>query len=192
MNDIHIIPNAIYTPEKIKELAAENYFNTVPSAACVAIMPFVLPMHVGLEIGVYRGDSSLVFLNNCAFMYFVDPCYEYAENPDKNWFTIEEQFTKVIAPFKDRCKFIKGMSADPNIVAQIPELDFAFIDANHEYTYVLQDIELYWPKIKSGGFLCGHDYGGGHPGVIAAVDDFFMPLGLCIEKHQYCWKVNKP
>lgn len=179
-----------FTPEKIKQLAAEGFFESVPSAACVAIMPFVKPEHVGLEIGVFRGDSSVVFLDACAYMYFIDPCMEYAENPDKNWFTPEAEYLEKIAPYAPRFTFIKGFAAD--VADQIPALDFAFIDANHEYAYVMKDLELYWPKVKAGGFLCGHDYSGGHPGVTGAVDDFFKPLRLPIEEHQYCWLVHKP
>ena len=33
-----------------------------------------------------------------------------------------------------------------------------YIDGAHDYDSVLQDIELYYPKIKSGGLICGHDY----------------------------------
>jgi hypothetical protein len=38
-------------------------------------------------------------------------------------------------------------------------LDFAFIDGNHLYKHVRADIYAWWPKIKSGGLLTGHDYG---------------------------------
>jgi hypothetical protein len=43
---------------------------------------------------------------------------------------------------------------------KIPDgsLDFAYIDANHAYEYVKRDIELWWPKIRDGGMLAGHDY----------------------------------
>lgn len=179
-----------YTHEKIKELAAKGFFESVPSAACVAIMPFVKPEHTGVEIGVFRGDSSVEFLNNCTYMYFIDPCVEYAENPDKNWFTPEKEYLEKLQPYAGRFAFIKGFSAD--VAPCIPEVDFIFIDANHQYSYVKQDIELYWPKVRSGGFLCGHDYSGGHPGVTKAVDEFFGKLGLPIEEHQYCWLVWKP
>tara|TARA_Y200000002_G_scaffold282911_1_gene236889 strand:+ start:2459 stop:3004 length:546 start_codon:yes stop_codon:yes gene_type:complete len=36
-------------------------------------------------------------------------------------------------------------------------LDFAFIDAGHEYEDVKEDIINWYPKIKDGGFLLGHD-----------------------------------
>lgn len=41
-------------------------------------------------------------------------------------------------------------------------LEFVFIDASHKYEDVLQDIKHWLPKVKIGGWLCGHDY---EPGV---------------------------
>jgi predicted O-methyltransferase YrrM len=37
-------------------------------------------------------------------------------------------------------------------------IDFVFIDGNHEYDYVLQDITEWTKKVKFGGIVCGHDY----------------------------------
>jgi len=37
-------------------------------------------------------------------------------------------------------------------------LDFVYIDANHEYPYVTQDIVEWSRKVRSGGIVSGHDY----------------------------------
>ena len=43
-------------------------------------------------------------------------------------------------------------------VDDIPEkLDFVYIDGNHAYEYVKKDIGLYYPKLKKGGVIGGHD-----------------------------------
>ena len=36
--------------------------------------------------------------------------------------------------------------------------DFVYIDGNHSYDYVKNDISGYYKKIKQGGVLCGDDY----------------------------------
>jgi cephalosporin hydroxylase len=66
-----------------------------------------------------------------------------------------------------------------------------FIDAGHEYEDVRTDIEAWWPKVKKGGTLAGHDYSvADHPGVVKAVQEKFgnlAPVGAA----QYCWQVRK-
>ena len=54
-------------------------------------------------------------------------------------------------------------------------LDWAYIDGNHSYEYVVQDLRNYWKKVRSGGLLMGDDYSEGHwwgDGVVRAVDEF--------------------
>lgn len=55
-------------------------------------------------------------------------------------------------------------------------LDFVFIDANHHYEFVKKDIEAWFPKVKTGGYIGGHDY---RKDVKVAVDEFFTcPLNI--------------
>jgi predicted O-methyltransferase YrrM len=37
-------------------------------------------------------------------------------------------------------------------------LDFCYIDADHSYDGVKKDLNIWLPKVKSGGIICGHDY----------------------------------
>ncbi len=73
-------------------------------------------------------------------------------------------------------------------------LDFAFLDADHTYDAVRNDLARWWPKIKSDGILAGHDYEAprdkrGHWGVKRAVDEFAseMRIPLSIERHSLWW-----
>jgi hypothetical protein len=38
-------------------------------------------------------------------------------------------------------------------------ISFIYIDASHEYEYVKNDIHTWYPKVKTGGIIAGHDYG---------------------------------
>jgi autotransporter strand-loop-strand O-heptosyltransferase len=52
-------------------------------------------------------------------------------------------------------------------------LDLVFIDADHDYESVLEDIEGWFHKVKKGGILAGHDFLDYFPGVEKAVREFF-------------------
>ena len=55
-------------------------------------------------------------------------------------------------------------------------LDFVFIDAAHEYEHVKEDLNAWYPKIKKGGILAGHDFYPDQPtwgGVHKAVTEVF-------------------
>ena len=70
-------------------------------------------------------------------------------------------------------------------------LDFIFIDGDHSYAGVLQDLVMYWPKIKDGGIFAGHD--ALLPDVNRALRDFFGPtmLNRILLCKNAVWCVNK-
>lgn len=37
-------------------------------------------------------------------------------------------------------------------------LDFVYLDADHSYAAVISDIEAWYPLVRSGGIICGHDF----------------------------------
>ncbi len=52
-------------------------------------------------------------------------------------------------------------------------LDFIFIDNDHSEEHVFEELNAWWPKLKKGGTLAGHDYSEEHwPGVVNAVKRF--------------------
>lgn len=38
------------------------------------------------------------------------------------------------------------------------QLDFVYLDANHSEAATFDDLSAWWPKIKTGGAMLGHDY----------------------------------
>jgi hypothetical protein len=38
-------------------------------------------------------------------------------------------------------------------------MDFVYLDANHRYDAVREDLHAWWPKVRKGGMLAGDDYG---------------------------------
>ena len=59
-----------------------------------------------------------------------------------------------------------------------PGLDFVYIDALHDYESVKRDIQDWFPKLRSEGILCGHDYNEGNEGTIQAVNEFSEETGF--------------
>jgi predicted O-methyltransferase YrrM len=48
--------------------------------------------------------------------------------------------------------------------------DLVYIDADHSYEAVKLDLKYWYPKVKKGGMLCGHD--ANRPGVEPAINEF--------------------
>lgn len=86
---------------------------------------------------------------------------------------------KRLAPYPN-VTIIKKNSIDAAKEVVDSSLDFVFIDADHSYEAVKEDIEAWTPKVKKGGIVAGHDYyifKSGNRGVIMAVDEFVKKNG---------------
>jgi predicted O-methyltransferase YrrM len=53
---------------------------------------------------------------------------------------------------------IQGNSNQVHENFENESLDFIYIDGDHSWTGVKNDITLWWPKLKPGGIMAGHDY----------------------------------
>ena len=162
---------------------------------------------VGVEIGVCGGEHarSLLETFDISTLYLVDPyeMYEtYAEGEGKNYgdtqLPLSEAFLeakKLLEPFKKNIKWIKKKSED--FVTEIKtNIDFVYVDGNHDYQFVKKDIELYYPIIKSGGMMGGHDFYNGyaqtHNQVVKAVTEFAISKDIQLYVEQPDWWFYKP
>ena len=117
-----------------------------------------------VEIGTRNGDSTLS-LNKWATikrLVTIDPYLQYEDyEHDGSWETSTDKTyekTKEVLSYYPNIEMIRGKSSEvvDNFVDE--SIDFLFIDGNHSYDYVLEDLELYYPKVKRGGVITGDDY----------------------------------
>ena len=99
--------------------------------------------------------------------------------------------------FNENCRVIRDYSFNAHKLFDDQTFDFIYIDGDHTYEAVRDDIELWWPKLKVGGIFAGHDYRkytakhGDEYGVIEAVDEHIavhkLKLHLTREKLWKTW-----
>lgn len=124
---------------------------------------------VGVEVGVHQGAFSEAILRDWKGqrLYSVDPwSFQPGAKLDKS---------NVGQPEHDRCrqmtidrlrKFGKRSVILHTFSPQVTkthhfsdiELDFVYLDARHDYRSVTADLKAWFPLIKHGGIIAGHDY----------------------------------
>lgn len=123
---------------------------------------------VGVEIGIDEcvNALSIISLLPIKKIYLIDP-YEDYEGYDvsdvkltSEYNTINKKINYVNSLLNMNLtgvEFIKQKSED--CVDDIPDnLDFVYIDGNHSYDYVMEDIIIWQRKVRKGGLVMGHDY----------------------------------
>lgn len=153
----------------------------------------------GAEVGVAFGwhIEALLRIPTVKKMYGIDP-YLYTPTVYALGFSQTEldalyvDVLERLARFGDRYEHIRQRSADA--AGTIPEqLDFVYIDADHSYEGISMDLRTWFPKVREGGVIGGHDYAqAGFPGIKRAVDRFFGRLGYHVYTGgQHVWWIEK-
>ncbi len=141
---------------------------------------------LGAEIGVWRGDYSYRIMErwNGQKLYLVDPWkkfpqeeYDDQRNTDfdpQDFEFVKERFVE----FKDRVEIVRATSRQAAETSLVPNgLDFVYIDANHSYKHVCDDLHMWYYKLKRGGVLAGHDvYSLDCPGLTTALVEFSLAM----------------
>lgn len=115
------------------------------------------------EIGSFEGTSTLLFSKMVDTVYSID-CYDYVVPETGRIPTHDALFVRAEKTFIERTKTIKNIIKirKPSVEAskdfEDRSLDAVYIDAEHDENSVRSDIQAWRPKIKFGGYLCGHDY----------------------------------
>ena len=108
--------------------------------------------------------------------------------PDK----LYQMFLQNMRQFAGRVLPIRMPSVEA--AALFPDEFFGalFLDANHSYEAVRADLEAWYPKVRHGGLIFGHDYIPTHlrslGGVVRAVDEFFADDSIECRPASRVWK----
>lgn len=202
---------------KIQAEAKENVLNKQDSPTpwirdrCSDFLTRMPHNAVVIEVGVERGAYAELILKrtNPRQLYLIDPwCYQNPEiyNDPLNVSDTEQEeaFLETSKRFVSTPNVFIIRDFSKNAVEQFADesIDWIYLDGNHGYEAIKEDLSIWWPKIKKGGILSGHDYAAVPSfGVVQAVNEFlldhnleFHTLTVGIDQYDIydSWAIEKP
>lgn len=149
-----------------------------------------LPL-VAAEIGVAEGILSgellemgiekLYLIDIWETMPFLDGCASF----DQSWH--DDNYKQVTDKFGNDTKVVilKGFSHKMAKLVEDESLGMIYLDASHDKKSARSDLEIWVPKLVTGGICAGHDYLNPAYGVKGAVTEFTenkMPVYILEEE----------
>jgi hypothetical protein len=154
------------------------------------------------EIGTHKGQfAAEIYRRNPGELWLIDPWVNQSANlypddlanvpqdeQDNHYYSVLSQFGS-----DPRVHIVRDFSFFAKDLVPDEYFDFVYVDAIHTFESCLCDIVSWFPKVKKGGWICGHDYN--LPGVKTAVDSFLAITGknltlLCTE-YWSSWGLQK-
>lgn len=149
----------------------------------------------GCEVGVEKGKNAQEMFEHIPNLklYAVDPYKQHARCSNEATSYLRHWDGRYLRAIKRQAQkrlqdknviFIEKLSEDA--VKDIPDnsLDFVYIDGDHSYDFVMQDMIIWGRKVRKGGIISGHDYfyDNNKPGrqakVTQAVNDYTRVHGI--------------
>lgn len=126
----------------------------------------------GVEIGTYKGIYTETLAKSNLRVYTVDPWLSYSDYPYfssrptqtepnfRNQNEMDSQYEEARRRLEKypNVTIIRKTSMEALNDFDDNSIDFVYIDGNHTFKYVAEDICGWIKKVKSGGIVAGHDY----------------------------------
>lgn len=115
---------------------------------------------VGAEIGVDKGAYTEKLLQAGLKVYAIDPWRYYGDyahpQGQKRLDFLYEHTKRVVSKYD--CTIIRKTSMEALEDFEDESLDFVYIDGNHKFRYIAEDIYEWSKKVHEGGIVSGHDF----------------------------------
>lgn len=151
----------------------------------------ILPGGTAVEVGVWKGLSTSYIGPVCRDRGITLWCVDTWRGSDDSF---AERYAKILAEEDVRAAFERNMAAlrIPVRILAMPSVeavgqfadgscDLVFLDAAHDDAGVTADLQAWFPKVRPGGMLAGHDLCPKTPGVGRALMNFVPGTGLDLE-----------
>ena len=148
------------------------------------------------EVGCKEGRTTEYLLSAFpdSVVIAIDPWENIpneAESYDEwDFEAIKAEFYRRTDEYKDRRVVLPVTSVEAAEEMKSGSLDMVFIDAAHDYENVRNDIEAWYPKVRQGGLIAGHDWQHKFPDVQRAVTSQFNALHVQVFSDSV-WAVRK-
>jgi SAM-dependent methyltransferase len=140
----------------------EGKFVRIPGASRNDLPAFFKEMgfKVGAEIGALKGEFTERFCKEGLKMYAIDPWImfkDYMHPRGQRHLDAQFEETKArLAPYD--ATVIRKTSMDAVNDFEDNSLDFVYIDGNHHFRYIAEDLCEWTRKVRKGGVISGHDF----------------------------------
>ncbi len=148
------------------------------------------------EVGVRKGGHFRhLMMSNPKLAVAVDCWEEVPGKPEYNDLgqtqeALDSEYAQVVREFGSlsNVRIVRDFSVEASEKFPDNYFDFVYIDAAHTYEEVKRDLVAWYPKVKDGGILAGHDYfpdtriwRGDPCGVYQAVNEFVEENNLSVD-----------
>lgn len=177
-------------------------FGNNPGAEVTATM--IPKGSVGVELGVWMGNSSIKFVERTKHLHLVDAwsTVSYEESDEHGGYEkyleryskltggktpkefqdyYDKVYESVVQRFKGKDVTIHRMTTDEFFASFTEKVDWVYVDASHSYDGVLSDLRNSLNIVKKGGTIFGDDYSYKKYPVLQAVDKFAQETGKEID-----------
>lgn len=124
---------------------------------------FEVGVEIGVQVAVFSEHVLTHWRSNKRY-YLVDMWRQQSNYSDGANVNNDEQEKKYqiaqrrMKRFAEKTVFMRNDSLSAALLVPDDSVDFIYVDARHDYCGVTEDLFAWWPKLKKGGLLAGHDF----------------------------------